>query len=86
MGKEEKDDMLLDMLQEKDDLVVKLLYDKEGYEKEFEYQRSLLKRERGRLCDSKLNPSGYQRMAVKIVQSQVERLKGLWYVYINKLT
>ena len=72
MGKEEKDDMLLDMLQEKDDLVVKLLYDKEGYEKEFEHQRTRLKRERGRLCDPKINPSGCKRMAGKIVQSQVE--------------
>ena len=72
IGKEEKDDMLLEMLQEKDDLVVKLLHGNEGYRKEFEYQRTRLKRERGRLCDPKTNPSGHKRMAVKILQSQVE--------------
>ena len=71
-GKEEKDDMLLEMLQEKDDLIVKLLHGNEEYGKEFEHQRTRLKRERGRLCDPKANPSGYKRMAVKVLQSQVE--------------
>ena len=72
IGKEEKDDMLLEMLQEKDDLVVKLLHGNEEYGKEFEHQRTRLKRERGRLCDPKANPSGYRRMATKILHSQVE--------------
>lgn len=71
MGKEDKDDIKLEMLQEKEDLVVQLLLGKKEYEKELERQRARLRRERGRLCDPDLNPSGHERMRVKILQSQV---------------
>ena len=72
MEKEEKDDMRLEILQEKEDLVVKLLSGEDGYRKEFETQRTRLKRERGRLCDPKFNPAGCKRMQAKIFQSQVD--------------